>query len=431
VSLLIEKFAYNKRIFFNIDYPHLNEINKRTTEGKGIRMFESKIFFNNTETDIKADNKEEYISGYTANCIDSSDYITDYPISMKELLKLTVSNKASDLHLVCGSPPSLRINGSITGLDYPAIRPFQMEKLLFSVLEDWQKDNLMKNWELDFSCSIEGVARFRGNIMRQRGSYAAVFRVVPYIIPRFEDLGLPSEIKEVCNLTRGLVLVTGPTGSGKSTTLASLIDIINNTRCANIVTIEDPIEFLHRHKKSTIRQREVGTDTHSFADALRHVLRHDPDVILIGEMRDQESMAIAITAAETGHLVFSTLHTQTAPLTISRIVDTFSDEKKNQVRLQLANTLKAVISQQLIPKVTGDGRVLAYEYMVSTPAIRNLIREGKDHQLYNSIQTGQSSNMRTMDQSLINLYRQGKISKESVYEYCIEKQEIERLMRIM
>ncbi|NMB95763.1 MAG: type IV pilus twitching motility protein PilT [Clostridiaceae bacterium] len=350
---------------------------------------------------------------------------------MKELLTLTANRKASDLHLVCGSSPSLRINGDIKALDYPAIKSYQMEKLLFSVLENWQKDNLKKNWELDFSCSIDGVARFRGNIMRQRGTYAAAFRVVPYTIPCFDDLGLPSEIKTLCNLSRGLVLVTGPTGSGKSTTLASLIDIINDTRCANIVTIEDPIEFLHRHKKSTIRQREVGNDTHSFAKALKHVLRHDPDVILIGEMRDQESMAIAITAAETGHLVFSTLHTQTAPLTISRIVDAFSDEKKNQVRLQLANTLKAVISQQLIPEVTGDGRVLACEYMVSTPAIRNLIREGKDHQLYNSIRTGQSFNMRTMDQSLVDLYKQRRISKESVYEYCIEKQEIERLIQIM
>jgi twitching motility protein PilT len=422
-------------------------LTKKIAEGKGIRMFESKIFRNNMKTDFQTDYTEdclvddprtreiEHLSNrsadYTANCTDFTDYTADYPVTMRELLTLTAGRKASDLHLVCGSSPSLRVNGGITALDYPAIKPFQMEKLLFSVLEDWQKDNLKKNWELDFSCSIDGVARFRGNIMKQRGTYAAAFRVVPYVIPQFDVLGLSSEIKALCTLSRGLVLVTGPTGSGKSTTLASLIDTINDTRCANIVTIEDPIEFLHRHKKSTIRQREVGTDTHSFADALKHVLRHDPDIILIGEMRDQESMAIAITAAETGHLVFSTLHTQTAPLTISRIVDAFSDEKKNQVRLQLANTLKAVISQQLIPEATGDGRVLAYEYMVSTPAIRNLIREGKDHQLYNSIQTGQSFNMRTMDQSLISLYKQGRISRESVYEYCVEKQEIERLMQMM
>lgn len=264
--------------------------------------------------------------------------------------------------------------------------------------------------------------------MLQRGTYAAAFRVVPYIIPEFDELGLIPEIKELCNLSRGLVLVTGPTGSGKSTTLAALIDILNKTRCLNIITIEDPIEFLHKHKKSTIRQREVGIDTHSFVKALRHVLRHDPDVIMIGEMRDLESVRIALTAAETGHLVFSTLHTQTAPLTISRIVDIFSDEKKDQVRQQLANSLQAVISQQLISTIDGSSRVAAVEDMVDTSAIRNLIREGKEHQLYNAIQTGHTHGMQTMDQALIKLFNQGKISKNSVREYCIDKQEVNRLM---
>ena len=349
----------------------------------------------------------------------------DYPVSMCELLTITSNKGASDLHMVCGYPPSIRIGGNINVLDYPIIKPNQMEGLLFTVLEAWQQENLKRNWEVD------GVARFRGNIMRQRGTYAAAFRVVPYTVPQFDDLGLPMEIKNLCSLSRGLVLVTGPTGSGKSTTLASLIDIINNTRRVSIITIEDPIEFLHRHNKSTIRQREIGIDTHSFADGLKYMLRHDPDVILIGEMRDEESMAIALTAAETGHLVFSTLHTQTAPLTISRVVDVFSDEKKNQIRQQLANTLKAVISQQLIPTEVGHERVLALEYMVSTPAIRNLIREGKEHQLYNSIQTGQSFNMRTMDQSLVRLYNQGKISKDNVYEHCVERKEIDRLINMM
>lgn len=352
----------------------------------------------------------------------------DYPITLRELLTIASNRGASDLHLVCGYPPSLRIDGKITVLEYPSIKPHQMEEMLFSVLESWQREILETKWELDFSFSISGVARFRGNIMRQRGTYAAAFRVVPYNIPTFETLGLPPEIKNLCNLTRGLVLVTGATGSGKSTTLAALIDIINKTRCESIITIEDPIEFLHRHNKSTVRQREIGSDTHSFSDALKHVLRHDPDVILIGEMRDKESISIALTAAETGHLVFSTLHTQTAPQTISRIVDAFSDDSKNHIRQQLAGSLKAVISQQLIPLSSGNGRVVAVEYMVTTPAIRNLIREGKDHQLYNAIQTGQNYGMCTMDQSLVRLYKQGKISYESLYEYCIDRTEIDRLI---
>jgi twitching motility protein PilT len=352
-----------------------------------------------------------------------------YPLNMYQLLEITARKGASDLHLVVGYPPAIRLRGEIKVLDYPNIKPMDMENLLMSLLEDEQKKDLKENLELDFSYAIEGLARFRGNIMLQRGTYAAAFRAVPFKIPEFDKLGLLPEIKELCNLSRGLVLVTGPTGSGKSTTLAALIDILNNTRSLNIVTVEDPIEFLHKHKKSTVRQREIGIDTHSFVNALRHVLRHDPDVIMIGEMRDLESISIALTAAETGHLVFSTLHTQTAPLTISRIVDIFSDEKRQQVRQQLANSLRAVISQQLVPTVDGEGRVVALEYMVDTPAVRNLIREGKDHQLYNTIQTGHAHGMQTMDQSLIKLFNQGKISRNSVLEYCIDRQEVERLMR--
>ena len=263
--------------------------------------------------------------------------------------------------------------------------------------------------------------------MFQRGTLAAVFRAVPFVIPQFDKLGLPNDIKRLCDLSRGLVLVTGPTGSGKSTTLAAMIDLINHNRASNIVTVEDPIEFLHKHDKSTVRQRELGTDTHSFATALRHVLRHDPDIIMIGEMRDQESISIALTAAETGHLVFSTLHTQTAPLTISRIIDSFSDDKRLQIRQQLANTLKAVISQQLLP-TTDKRRVAAIEYMIDSPAIRTMIRDGKEHQIYSAIQTGHSQGMQTMDQALIKLYNQGKVSRESVLEYCIDRVEVERLM---
>jgi len=353
----------------------------------------------------------------------------DYRKKIEYLLKLTVEKKASDLHLIAGFQPALRINGNITPVDYPTLTPEDVESLISSLLTPEQMNKLETNLELDFSYSIYGVARFRGNIMKQRGTWSAAFRTVPFTLPDFESLGLPEEIKKLCDLSRGLVLVTGPTGSGKSTTLAALIDIINTNRALNIVTIEDPIEFLHKHKKSTVRQRELGQDTHSFASALRHVLRHDPDVILIGEMRDLESISIALTAAETGHLVFSTLHTQTAPLTISRIVDAFSSEKRKQVRQQLAGSLNAVISQQLLPRADRSGRVLAVEYMVNTPAIRSLIREGKDHQLYSAIQTGHSYGMQTMDTALVKLYQSGKITREAVLEHCTDTAEVQRMMR--
>ena len=350
--------------------------------------------------------------------------------SMTDLLKAAAEMKASDLHLIAGFKPALRINGEIVQMDYSVLKPDDVEKLVFSILSEEQKKKLDNDWELDFSYSIHGVARFRGNIMKQRGTLAAAFRAVPFIIPQFDKLGLPKEIKKLCDLSRGLVLVTGPTGSGKSTTLAALIDLINKQYAMNIVTVEDPIEFLHRHQKSTIRQREIGVDTHSFNAALRHVLRHDPDVILIGEMRDLESVSIALTAAETGHLVFSTLHTQTAPLTISRIVDIFSSDRRNQVRHQLSGSLKAIISQQLVPSIDGKGLIAAVEYMVDTPAIRSLIREGKDHQLYSAIQTGHSLGMQTMDVALAKLCLDGKISKSTALEYCIDRIEVERMLRI-
>lgn len=356
---------------------------------------------------------------------------TKYQVTITELLTMAAESKASDLHMVCGFPPSVRVGGKIVPMDLPRIMPEAMEDLVFSIVEPFQREEFEKKWELDFSHSIPGVARFRGSVMKQRGTIAAVFRVVPFTMPKFDDLGLPNEIRDLCNQTRGLILVTGPTGSGKSTTLASLIDLINETKRVSIITIEDPIEFLHRHKMATVRQREIGTDTLSFSAGLRHALRHDPDVILIGEMRDEESIGIALTAAETGHLVFSTLHTQTAPLTIARIVDAFSNEKKNQVRQQLAGSLKAVISQQLVPLKEGKGRTVALEFMTTTAAIRNLIRDGKDHQLYSAIQTGQALGMRTMDQSLVRLFKNNKIDRETVYNYCVDKNEIDRLMNMM
>ncbi len=349
-------------------------------------------------------------------------------VSMTDLLKLTVERKASDLHLVAGFKPAIRINGEIHETEFPVLSPEDVESLVFSIITQEQKEYLEREWELDFSYAINGVARFRGNVMKQRGSWAAVFRAVPFTMPNFDDLGLPSEIKKLCDLSRGLVLVTGPTGSGKSTTLAAMIDMINKTRAMNVVTVEDPIEFLHKHDKSIIRQREIGMDTHSFAAALRHVLRHDPDVILIGEMRDLDSISIALTAAETGHLVFSTLHTQTAPLTISRIVDVFPSDRRVQVRQQLAGSLKAVISQQLLPTIDGSGRAVAVEYMTDTPAVRSLIREGKDHQLYSAIQTGHALGMQTMDSALVKLCQNGRISKEIAIEYCIDPSEVQRML---
>lgn len=352
-----------------------------------------------------------------------------YILTIDQLLIKTVESKGSDLHLVVGKPPCIRINGELSPLDTPPLNQSDLEGMIIPLIKDFQREKLEQDWELDFSYAIAGCARFRGNVMLQRGTLAAVFRAVPFVVPEFDKLGLPEDIKRLCDLPRGLVLVTGPTGSGKSTTLAAMIDLINTNRASNIVTIEDPIEFLHRHKKSMVRQRELGTDTHSFSAALRHVLRHDPDIIMIGEMRDQDSMGIALTAAETGHLVFSTLHTQTAPLTISRIIDSFNSEKRIQVRQQLANSLKAIISQQLMPTMDGKGRVAAIEYMIDTPAIRSMIRDGKEHQLYSVIQTGHAQGMQTMDQALIKLFNQGRIGRDSVLEYCIEKTEVERMMQ--
>ncbi len=357
---------------------------------------------------------------------------SQYPNTLEDLLRLTVEKGGSDLHLVSGIEPCIRINGSLLRQEgYPKLMPEDIEQMLLKVLSDVQRRDFENDWELDLAVSVPQCARFRGNVIVQRNSIAAVFRAIPFDIPPLEKLGLPADVKRLCNLPRGLVLVTGPTGSGKSTTLAAMIDYINSHYEANILTVEDPIEFLHTHKLSTVRQREVGTDTRTFGNALRTALRHDPDVIMIGEMRDPESIQIAVTAAETGHLVFSTLHTQTAPMTISRIVDSFPMEQKGQIRSQLANSIKAVISQQLIPTINGHGRVAAVEYMVDTPAVKNLIREEKEHQLYATMQTGTMQGMQTMDQALLNLLKQQKITRESVIEFCVDQKEVIRLMGTM
>ncbi len=347
---------------------------------------------------------------------------------LDKILYKCVEMRASDLHLTAGLPPMARVYGDLVQLDFPPLKPGDIEEMIYPILDDHQKDSFRKNWELDFSYSVQGLSRFRGSIMKQRGSIDVAFRMVPWNIPRIEDLGLPPVVKELSRLPRGLVLVTGPTGSGKSTTLASIIDLINQERRVNIVTLEHPIEFLHSHKKSIVRQREVGSDTHSFADALRHLLRHDPDVILIGEMRDQESVAIALTAAETGHLVFSTLHTQTAPLAVHRIVDVFSDAMRNQIRLQLADTLKGVVAQQILPRADGQGRVAAVEVLINTPAVSNIIREGKEHQLYTAMQTGRAVGMQTMDYALAELCMRGLITRDTAVARCVDKRELERLL---
>ena len=355
---------------------------------------------------------------------------SNYPITMDALLTLAVEQNASDVHLAPGAPPLFRINRNLARLeDQPVLTPKDISALLGQILRPEQLQSLERDLELDFSYSVDNVARFRGNVMYQRGSQAVAFRIVPFKVPDIDSLGLPPAVKDLCFLPRGLVLVTGPTGSGKSTTLAAMIDLINRERSLNIVTVEDPIEFLHNHKQSSVKQREVGLDTHSFANALRHVLRHDPDVILIGEMRDLESISIALTAAETGHLVFSTLHTQTAPLTVNRIVDVFQEHQRNQIRQQLAGSLQGVISQQLIPTADGKGRVLAAEYLGVNAAVRTLIREGKEHQLYTVMQTSQAAGMRTMDQALAQLCLSGKITRDEALERCVDRIELERLLQ--
>ncbi len=354
---------------------------------------------------------------------------SEYPVTLEQLLRLTVEKKGSDLHIVVGMPPCIRIDGDIVKQDYPPMKPVDVENMLTPIMSEKNKRDLQETLELDLAYSVPQCARFRGNVIVQRGTLAAVFRAIPFEVPTLDKLGLPADVRRLCTLPRGLILVTGPTGSGKSTTLAAMINHMNSNFEYNMVTIEDPIEFLHSHKRSIVRQRELGGDTLSFNNALRTVLRHDPDVIMIGEMRDPESISIALTAAETGHLVLSTLHTQTAPLTIARIIDSFPSEQQNQIRSQLSNTLRAVISQQLLPRL-GGGRVSAVEYMVDTPAIRNMIREGKDHQIYSTMQTAQKEGMQTMDQALLKLMREQKISRESVLENCVERSEVLRQMQM-
>ncbi len=346
-------------------------------------------------------------------------------MNIVDLLKEVVERGASDLHLTVGKPPTFRIDGKLVFSEYPPLSPQDTEEMTRSLLdgERWQK--FVEENELDFSTGIPQVGRFRVNLYRQRGSCGLAIRALSFRIPSMEELKLPVPVlQKLASLPRGLILVTGPTGSGKSTTLASMIDYINSTRSCHIITIEDPIEYLHTHKKSLINQREVGSDTPSFESALVHALRQDPDVILVGEMRNLETVSIALQAAETGHLVMATLHTNNAPQSVDRIVDIFPPHQQLQVRVQLASCIQGIISQQLLPRVDGKGRVVACEVMIANGAIRNLIREGKSYQIYSVMQTNRAQGMITMDQALFELYKRGLITWESALERAVDPKEL-------
>ncbi|HLA93021.1 MAG TPA: type IV pilus twitching motility protein PilT [Actinomycetota bacterium] len=350
-------------------------------------------------------------------------------IPVPELLEVMLERGASDLHLTVGAPPTVRLHGDLIRLEeYPVLESRGLQGMIYAILPQKMRERLEQELELDMSYSLPGRARFRVNVYYQRDSLGAAFRLIPFEIKSVESLELPGIVADLARYPRGFVVVTGPTGSGKSTTLAGMVDIVNRERQAHIMTVEDPIEFLHKHQSCVVNQREVGADTHSFSQALKHVLRQDPDVILVGEMRDLETISTAITAAETGHLVFATLHTQDAPQTIDRIIDVFPPHQQQQVRVQLATTLQGVVTQQLLQTADGHGRAVAVEVLVCTPAVRNLIREGKVHQIYSIMQAGGRFGMQTMDQALANLVKSGKISQQLAYERCHDPEELNRLV---
>jgi twitching motility protein PilT len=346
-----------------------------------------------------------------------------------DLLMEVISRRASDLHLTAGAAPSVRVRGRLTPMDgYPRLTPTDTREVVYSILTNDQRQRLETDWQLDFAYSIPGIARFRVNAYFQRSAIGAAFRAIPADIVDIDTLGLPAAVHEFTRKPRGFILVTGPTGSGKSTSLAAMIDSINRSREEHIMTVEDPIEFLHSHKKCLVNQREIGADAQSFAMALKSALRQDPDVILVGEMRDLETIGTALTAAETGHLVFATLHTQSAPQTIDRIIDVFPTAQQDQVRTQLSVALQGVMTQQLLPTADGSGRVVACEVLVPTPAVRNLIREGKTHQIPSAMQTGSNVGMQTMDSALAQLVRGGKISQRLAEQRAQVPEELKRML---
>jgi len=350
-------------------------------------------------------------------------------VGIRELLKTMVEMGASDLHITTGAPPQVRVDGQVVGLKHPSLQPAETKQLCYSILTDLQKRKFEEENELDLSFGVKGLARFRGNIYLQRGALAGAFRMIPYKFLSFEELGLPPVVRDLSRKPRGLILVTGPTGSGKSTTLASIIDAINTERHEHIITIEDPIEYIHPHKSCLVNQREVGSDTHSFKKALKYILRQDPDVVLLGELRDLETIEAALTIAETGHLCFATLHTNSCVQTINRIVDVFPTTQQSQVRTQLSFVLEGVLSQNLLPRATGHGRVLALEVMVPNTAIRALIRDDKVHQIYSQMQMGQDRyGMQTMNQSLFMLCYRKMISLDTALTRSSEPDELKQML---
>ena len=349
-------------------------------------------------------------------------------VDLDAALRAAVAAGASDLHLTVGATPMVRVDGGLRALEgFGVLDSESLQRSIYAILTQRQRETYEADLEFDFAYALRGSARFRVNLYQQRASMGAAFRQIPYDILPLAELGVPAVVGSFAGLPRGLVLVTGTTGSGKSTTLASIIDLANRTRHDHIMTVEDPIEFLHRHKGCLVNQREVGGDTHSFANALRHVLRQDPDIILVGEMRDLETISVALTAAETGHLVFATLHTQDAAQSVDRIIDVFPPYQQDQVRTQLASALQAVVCQTLCKKAIGKGRVVATEVLIATSAIRNLVREGKTHQIYSAMQAGAQHGMHTLDQNLAELVRTNKITFEVGLEKCIHVEEYNRL----
>lgn len=353
-------------------------------------------------------------------------------IYMEELLQMVFDKDGSDLHISCGVPPMIRVNGKLAPTEFEPLTGDDTQKLIFSILTNEQRKTLEQTWELDCSYGVVGLGRFRVNVYKDKGNYAAALRTIASKIPRFDELGLPPIVKELIKKPRGMVLVTGPTGSGKSTTLASMIDLINTERPEHILTVEDPIEYVHVSKKSLVNQRELGEDTRSFDNALRAALREDPDVILVGEMRDLETIRLALTAAETGHLVFGTLHTSSASQTVDRMVDVFPPHQQTQIRVQLSNSLVGVLSQTLLPRAgstgRGKGRIMAMETMIVTPAIANLIREGKTAQIYSAIQTGGKFGMQTLEMALRDLYQSRQITFEDAMAKTSRADDFQRLV---
>ncbi|HRI42889.1 MAG TPA: type IV pilus twitching motility protein PilT [Fimbriimonadaceae bacterium] len=374
---------------------------------------------NESKYEIHADRPEDIVS-------EDAKEVAD--VHIDEILRLAIDRKASDIHLTVGLPPMARVDGEVVPLPYVPMQPQDTRRMIYETLTNEQLTKFEETHELDFAYQVRGLARFRFNVYMQRGSVAGAMRVIPTKIPSFETLGLPLVIREMAKRASGLILVTGPTGSGKSTTIATMIDDINDSRTSHILTIEDPIEYLHVHKKCMVNQRELHADTFTFHNALRAVLREDPDIILVGELRDLETIEAALTLAETGHLVFGTLHTRNAPSTIDRIVDVFPSDQQDQIRVLLGNTLEGVVSQQLLPRL-GGGRSASIEIMLGTPAIKNLIREGKTHQMYSVIETSAQLGMQTMDKSLADLFRNGFCTYEECLMRAVDKETFARLAK--